>query len=455
MEFRNIARLLEKKGADYSDLRLSRANVQNFVLENGQITQNVNSSSQGYGLRCFSGAGMGFAFGIEIKNLKAAALKALKLAKVSKLGPKLRIPYVSERANVKSKAKDPFNISDSDKLDEIERMDSLLKNKIVKSRTISMGFRKNTTEIYNSCGSEVIKESIYSLLRSGIVVKRGARTESVSSRFGGNLGYDSIKKIDKADYARDLIEKAKRQLIAKPAPTGSFPVILDNRMAGLFFHECIGHACEADHILKQTSVFWDKIGEEVAIGSLSLSDNPLVLDEGGGYLYDDEGVKSREKFIIKEGIVSELLHSMETAAVMGQDPSGNGRAMDFSSLCIPRMSNLILKKGDYSFKELVDVDFGVYIKGFKGGEVNPHSGTFVFAGEEGFLIKKGKILQPLKETTLGGSILQILSKIDAIGDDVSPTFAAGHCGKEGQFVPVGEIMPHIRIKEAVIGGKCS
>jgi TldD protein len=114
------------------------------------------------------------------------------------------------------------------------------------------------------------------------------------------------------------------------------------------------------------------------------------------------------------------------------------------------MSNTFIEGGDYSFEELLeDIDYGIYAKSTRGGEVDTTKGSFQFSAQEAFLIEKGEITTPLKDVSLSGDTLQILKNIDAVGNDFVMG-DPGFCGK-GQLVPVGDGGPHIRIKEAIVG----
>jgi TldD protein len=98
---------------------------------------------------------------------------------------------------------------------------------------------------------------------------------------------------------------------------------------------------------------------------------------------------------------------------------------------------------------LEDIDFGVYLKGSKGGEVDTARGVFQFNAEEGFLIEKGELTKAVRDVSLSGKTLEILRRIDAIDRDLA--IHIGYCGKASQMVPVGDGGPHVRTY-ATVGG---
>jgi TldD protein len=267
-------------------------------------------------------------------------------------------------------------------------------------------------------------------------------------------GYELFKGLNKEKLVEETYQKLKRSMIAKQAPAGRFPVIIDSELCEVFFHEAVGHACEADAVLEKSSILGDKLGKKIAPSSLTLVDTPRVKTEFGYYKYDDEGIPANETVLIKNGILNSFMQSRETASIMNKIPTGNGRAESPAAIPYPRMSNTYLKPGKYQLKELLDgVKLGVYAKGSSGGVVEPNNGNFLFNAEEAFLIENGKITTPLSDVSLAGNILFILPRIEKIGKDAKCTYFGGRCGKKGQWVPVGGKAPHIKISEAMVGGQ--
>jgi TldD protein len=206
-------------------------------------------------------------------------------------------------------------------------------------------------------------------------------------------------------------------------------------------------------VLEKSSVLGDKLGKKVASEHLTLVDTPNVLNEHGHFRYDDEGTPAGETFLINNGVLTTFMNSLESASLMDVNPTGNGRAMDPGHKPIPRMTNTVLKPGQYNKAELFEgIKKGIYAKGSNGGVVEPTNGNFIFNAEEAFLIENGKITKPLRDVSLAGNILEILPKITKIANDDVPNFFGGRCGKGEQWVPVGERTPHILISEAIIGG---
>ena len=266
---------------------------------------------------------------------------------------------------------------------------------------------------------------------------------------GGSRGFEVIKDHDIDNFGRTAALKAVRLLNAKSPSSGSFPVVLDPELTGVFIHEALGHASEADLILQNDSILKNKLGTQIGSNLVTIIDD-ASMDAFGYYPYDAEGVKTSENILVKNGVLSLLLSSRETASKLGINSSGNARS-SVGEQPIVRMSNTYLKPGDQSFEELLEgMKDGIYLKGSRGGQVDTGKGVFQFNAAESFLIKDGEIRDPLRDVSLSGSIMEILNNVDALGSDFK--MGVGFCGKSGQTVPVGDGGPHVRVSKATVGG---
>ena len=154
--------------------------------------------------------------------------------------------------------------------------------------------------------------------------------------------------------------------------------------------------------------------------------------------------------MVKDGKLISLLNSRETSSKLDMTSSGNARSI-IADQPIVRMSNTFLEPGDMEVDELFEgIDYGMYLKGSRGGQVDTGKGIFQFNAAEGYLIENGEITTPLRDVSLSGNILETLKNIDAIANDFK--LSVGFCGKGGQTVPVGDGGPHTRILNSLVGG---
>jgi TldD protein len=210
----------------------------------------------------------------------------------------------------------------------------------------------------------------------------------------------------------------------------------------------MGHLAEADLTLSG-SVLYDKIGKQIASDAVTVYDDGTVEGAFGSFRYDDEGVRAQKTVLIKNGTLTGLMHNRETACKLNMEPTGNARAEDFRFEPIVRMRNTYLAAGDRSFEELIeDVDFGYYLKSFRGGQANL-DGTFQVGIQEAYEIVKGELGAAVRSASISGNTLETLRKVDVVGKDFE--LWPGRCGK-GQTAFICDGGPHIRVGEVTIGG---
>jgi TldD protein len=291
----------------------------------------------------------------------------------------------------------------------------------------------------------------YELLNVGFAVSAVASENGIyqagrESRFG--YGYELFENENVMELADRAGSTAVELLKAKTPKGGEMPVLLDQELAGVFAHEAVGHASEADLVLEGDSILENRIGEQIASPLITIIDDP-TLHEFGYYPFDAEGVQSRRTEIIRDGIFNSYLHSRETAAKLGGTP-GNCRAQGYS-MPVVRMSNTFIDNGNTKFEEMLEeVRDGMYLIGSRGGQVNTGEGIFQFNAEKGYIIKDGELHELIRDVSLSGKTLEILNNVALVGNDLKMT--AGRCGKAGQLVPVSDGSPHLAISKALVGG---
>jgi len=139
-----------------------------------------------------------------------------------------------------------------------------------------------------------------------------------------------------------------------------------------------------------------------------------------------------------------------SAKQINMERTGNGRRESFRHLPIPRMTNTFIEKGkDDPDDILASTKDGIYVQSLSGGSVNPVTGVFNFTCREAYLIENGEKTTPVKGVTLIGNCMDVISGIDAVGNDLA--FAPGICGK-GQIAEVSAGQPTVRIRNINVGG---
>ncbi|MEM3396251.1 MAG: TldD/PmbA family protein [Thermoplasmata archaeon] len=439
----------------YADLRNVRIKTLYIEMKNDEITRCVSGLDHGIGIRVLSNGAIGFASSTD--GSKRSAQQCLEEAyRISKSlkGKTIRFENVNtEKGKVLWKGKKPHDsVSIEEKIDYMKELRELAKD-YKKVKNLSLTYSESTieTEFYNINGARIMTAVPRTAMRIQVVAGAEGKIASVTGSVGGTGGLEIFEKYSPEEELKKTCASAERQLNAQSAPSGVFTVIADPELSGVFAHEALGHACEADAVIAGGSCLAGKINTRIGNELVTIVDDPTLPNENGSFPYDDEGTKTCRKVLVEKGILKSYLHSLETSTFLGMEKNGSARAESYAVPPLVRMSNTFIEKGDFGFEEMVkDVKFGVYAKGSRGGQVDTTKGTFQFSAQEGFLIENGELTKPLKDLSLASDILSIFHQIDAVGKDLMLGHP-GNCGK-GQWVPVSDGGPHIRIRDVRVGG---
>ena len=447
--FENIIAKTSKK-VDYMDIRFGKGNNTSILMKDGNVDEINTGMSLGARIRVLNNGAWGFAYTTDLSKINEITETALKLSSSLKGDISLsESPVTKDKVEIDVKI--PFkDISIEEKKDIMKEAADAATIEKVNSTTASYVDSEVNELFMNSDGSEIqiktsrVRMALNASATDGEIIQFG------HGSLGGVKGFEIIKDADIEEFGRNIGEKAVRLLDAKPAPSGQFPVIADPELTGVLIHEALGHATEGDLILQNDSILKDKIGEQIASDIVNIFDDASLRDGFGYYPYDVEGVKTKPNQLVKDGKLISLLNSRSTSSKLGMTSSGNARSI-IADQPIVRMSNTFLQPGDSEVEELFeDIEYGMYLKGSRGGQVDTGKGIFQFNAAEGYLIENGEKTTPLRGVSLSGNILETLKSIDAIGIDFK--LSVGFCGKDGQTAPVGDGGPHTRILNALVGG---
>jgi TldD protein len=322
---------------------------------------------------------------------------------------------------------------------------------------VSAGYGDSTKRVLvaNTDGVLADDEVVRTLLRVSAVANGDAGMQTGYQSMGHTVGFEIFDTVDVEEMAREAARQAITKLAARPAPSGSMPVVIKHGTGGVLFHEACGHGLEADHIQKGASVYAGKVGQQVASELVTLVDDGTMPGEWGTLGIDDEGSTTQRNVLIEDGILTDYMWDFLRSRKDGRPQSGNGRRQSYQHLPMVRMTNTFVMNGPSKADDIVaDTESGVYVAKLGGGSVNTASGDFVFGMTEAYLIENGEITEPLRDGNLIGNGPKVLSDIDMLADDFSMG-SPGMCGKDGQGVPVGDGQPTLRVKALTVGGTAS
>jgi TldD protein len=447
---------VQKFGAEYAEIRAQTLYKTMLTLKEGRVEAAKQGIENGVALRVLVNGAWGFASvgSPNSETLASAVSDACKMAKTasSRLKRPIKLAEtktVEDRVQVKPR-KDPSKISMEDKIKTalaINKM-TLGYDKRVRSCTIDYLDLTGTNYFANSEGTCIEQDKLYVWSRiTAAALSNGVFTFS-REEIGSTAGYEVFDTETPEMIGEKVAKRAAEQLEAKPPKGGTSPVVLGPNVVGVFVHEAFGHLAEADLALSG-GVLSNNLGKKTASDVVTFYDDGTINGAFGSFKYDDEGVPAQKTLLIKDGVVTGLMHNRETARKFNVAPTGNARAEDFRVEPIIRMRNTFMAPRDYSFEELVEgIRSGYYFKSFRGGQANL-DGTFQVGIQEAYEIVNGEIGEPIRNASISGNTLETLFKVDAVGKDFE--LSSGRCGK-GQTAFIGDGGPHIRVKEVIVGG---
>jgi TldD protein len=434
---------------EFYDIRILRGSRTRIVLDNGKLEEIAQAPFQGAAVRALSGGAWGFVttdsvgdLGKEIDLAKRIARKIdrredLSLAEAP-AGWSMAMPV----------KKDPKNLSLEEKVALLREIEDAAKVEGVSSTQAVYSEMEISTSYSSSEGLDLESK----MTRMGFVISAVAHRNGLYQTDGeGRSGVGGLELFDREDpiaLAKEVGETAVALLDADVPKGGSFPVLLDQELAGVFVHEAVGHATEGDIILEGDSCLEGKLGQRIGSELVTVKDDPCLM-YNGYYPFDDEGSLAQETVLVEKGILNSYLNTRETAARLGGVPR-NARAEGLDRPVV-RMSNTYIANGDWKLEEIFEeLGDGVYLAGSRGGQVSTGEGVFQFNAKRGYLVEKGEKTKLLRDVSLSGKILETLLHVKAVGNDLK--FNSGRCGKAGQLVPVSDGSPHLLVAEATVGG---
>ncbi|MBI2143325.1 TldD/PmbA family protein [Candidatus Woesearchaeota archaeon] len=451
-----------KIGASYADARLEATAVNGFVLKNGVPQVAGFDRVQGIGVRVIIDSTLGFAStnNISRENIKRVVEKAAKLTTAaSRIGEKVKLSDAEAEVagyEVKQKVK-LADLSPKEKLKVLFDAEKAIKaTKVnVSGRFFSMSDFYTEKYFVNSEGSRVLSKIPRTDFWYFVTVEEAGRTAQRYWQYGAAGGFEKITGCNFPELLASEV-KATRNNIKKAvaAPKGRIDLVVAPQITGIMVHESVGHPYEADRVLGREAaqagesfISAKMLGTRIGSPAVNIVDDPTIRGSFGYYLYDDEGVKARERWLIRKGIITELLHNRETAAALGTKSNGSSRAVGYDREPIVRMANSIVKPGNHSEEELIEsVKNGVFLKNFMEWNIDDKRLNAKYTGAEAYMIRNGKLAEPVWRPTIEISTPKLWSSVDAAAKNME--YHAGTCGKAEpmQAIPVWFGGPSMRIR---------
>lgn len=453
-----LLELARKSGADFCEIRVEDS-TQTSINYQGPELENVQESHMyGGNVRVAVNGTWGFVtfnnpdelerrVSEAVRNARAASARSTAKSVLAQVNP----VHAEVKLALKS---DPRKVS----LDEKVRLfgdynQRMLGHPGVTSTNLRYFDKYSRIRYANSEGTWTDTEAIDMGMGASALARKNGTTARGSASQGGRDNFDLFRgmeaEMDKA--ARTAVEGADAPVVEG----GTYTVVCDPNLAGVFVHEAFGHLSEGDNVAEDPPMQEVlKLGRRFGEDYLNIYDTGLDVGLRGYLPFDDEGVPTEKTWLIRDGVLVGRLHSRETAGRMGEKPTGSARAISYKYPPIPRMRNTCIANGPHgSLEDLIkDIKLGIYAIDSAGGQTNGE--LFTFTAGEAFMIRDGKLAERIRDVTLGGNVFDTLRNITHVAGDYNVHDSSGGCGKAGQMpLPVSHGSPHIRIKDVVIGGR--
>ncbi|MFS0672156.1 TldD/PmbA family protein [Ornithinibacillus sp. 179-J 7C1 HS] len=444
-------------GGDFSEVFVEDRFTSRMKLQSKKLETSLTGRDFGVGIRVFKGLNSVYAYTNDFskEGLLQAANAAAQAIHGAKTEKTIVLPQMKQSVETIHPIElMPNSVEKSRKLAILRRADQIVRDfhSSISQATIGLVEEEQQVLIANSEGTYVEDTRV----RSRLVINAIASNEhDMQTGFygpGRYQGFEYIEGLDLEHYAKEAARIAVTMLHADPAPSGKFPVIIDNEFGGVIFHEACGHGLEASSVAKNNSVFANKIGEKVASDLVTYIDDGTITNEWGSINIDDEGEKARKNVLIENGILKGYMIDKFNSRRMNTASTGSGRRESYKYAPTSRMTNTYIAPGKSTPEEIIaNTEYGIYAKYMGGGQVNPATGDYNFAINEAYLVKNGKIDKPLRGATLIGNGAKTIQKVDMVANNLG--HGAGMCGASSGSIPVNVGQPTLRVSEITVGGK--
>lgn len=455
----SISRILDAAlsyGGDYSEVYIERAKKSSVSLLNAVVESTSSSVDSGIGIRILEGDKCVYVYSNDLRNEEklirmakeaSASLKEVPAGRTIYLQP--NVEYFSQRYEIS-----PTSVSKAEKIGKLRHASEVAKgySSLITQTSASTADIEKDVWIANSDGLYITDHRCRTRIMVQSIASSGNNKESGYLGPGSGEGFEFFQKYDLDSAAIETARIATTMLDAKPCPSGKMPVVIGNGFGGVIFHEACGHALEATSVGIKSSCFTDMKGKQIASSIVSAYDDAKIGKEWGSYAVDDEGTPSTTNLLIKDGILNSYLVDKIGSRRMGEPSTGCARRESYLYAPTSRMSNTFIAAGSSKPEEIIsDTENGLYCARMGGGSVDTATGEFNFSVNEAYIIRNGKVCEPVKGATLVGKGSEVLLHIDRVGDDL--VLSQGMCGSESGSIPVDVGQPTIRVSEITVGGQ--
>ena len=306
--------------------------------------------------------------------------------------------------------------------------------------------------IANSEGIYAQDRQVRTRIAINAVADKGDGAQTGSCAPGRRMGLEMFDFIDPKNVGIHAAKQAVTMAGAGYCPAGVMPVAIDNGFGGVIFHEACGHSLEASSVAYGRSQFVGKLGQKIANEKVTAIDDGTIANAWGSINVDDEGTPAQKNVLIENGVLKSYMIDKMGGRRMGMASTGNARRQSYAYTPTSRMTNTYIAAGEDKNEDIIaSIEYGLYAKEMGGGSVNPVTGEFNFSVNEGYMVRNGKICEPVRGASLVGKGSEVIQNIDMVGTDLD--MGQGMCGSSSGSVPTNVGQPLIRVSTITVGGR--
>lgn len=444
-----------ENGADFAEVFVENTYSSRLFLKDSKPSEAMVGRLCGAGIRLFYGTEQVYTYTNDLsersllETAKAAAA-AISGASVIDLVPLHRQVF----DNIHRYGTKAWELNKEDKISYLQRLDKAARQHSSAVSQVIAGLIETVQEVQiaNSLGVSGHEQRQYSNASIEVIAEKDGQREQGYERKGALASSDFFAALNFEDIAKTASSRALQNLTASYAPAGDMPVVIDNGFGGVIFHEACGHGLETTAIAKNASVFCGLMGEKIADECVTAIDDGTIANNYGSIMIDDEGRRSQKTTLIENGVLTSYLVDELGSRKTGYTPTGSGRRQNYRYPPTSRMRNTYIAAGKTRIEEMIaDIDEGLFAKQMGGGSVTPGTGAYNFVVSEGYRIKNGQIMEPVKGASLIGTGIDTLKNIVKVGPNLE--LAPGTCGSISGNVPVTVGQPPILVQRLTVGGR--
>ena len=444
-------------GGDFAEIFEEDSINNSISLVDGKVDDAIGGRIYGIGIRIFKGLNSVYAYtnNNSLNSLLETAYRAaLALGEVKEDDMKSIVLNEKSIATIHPIIYYPKDVTYDRKIAVLKSAYGSAKDysSDISQVIASYADKEQNILIANTEGLYVQDKRVRTRLGISAIASKGNENQTGFEGPGRHMGIEMFDTIDPEYYGKEAARVAHTMLNAKNCPAGNMTVAIDNGFGGVIFHEACGHSLEASAVAKGNSVFANKLGEQIASTKVTAIDDGTMPNAWGSLNIDDEGNKTQRNVLIENGILKGYMIDKFNGRRMKMEATGSSRRQSYKFQPTSRMTNTYIAAGNDNPEDIIkSMEDGLYAKKMGGGSVNPVTGEFNFAVQEGYLVKNGKISEPVRGASLIGKGSQVLMDIDMVGSNFD--VAQGMCGSSSGSIPTNVGQPMIRVKKMTIGGR--